>query len=53
MMHVVSGSVTITGADGKSETYVAGDTFFIAKGTPCTWENTETMRKLYMISDAE
>ena len=52
LMHVVSGSVTITGADGKSDTYVAGDTFFIAKGTPVTWENTETMRKMYMIADA-
>ena len=51
MMHVISGSVTVTGTDGQSETYTAGDTFFIAKGTPCTWEITETLRKFYMIAE--
>lgn len=50
MMHVVSGSVTLTHPDGTSETFVAGDTFFIPKGRPCTWENTETLRKFYMIA---
>ena len=51
LMHVISGSVTVTGADGRSEIYTAGDTFFIAKGTPCTWEITETLRKFYMIAE--
>lgn len=50
MMHVISGSVTLTHPDGNSETFTAGDTFFIPKGSPCTWENTETMRKFYMIA---
>ena len=50
MMHVISGSVTLTHPDGRSETFTAGDTFFIPKGSPCTWENTETMRKFYMIA---
>jgi uncharacterized cupin superfamily protein len=50
MMHVVSGSVTLTHPDGTAETFVAGDTFFIPKGRPCTWENTETLRKFYMIA---
>ena len=50
MMHVISGSVTLTHIDGTDETFVAGDTFFIPKGHPCTWENTETMRKFYMIA---
>jgi uncharacterized protein len=50
MMTVVSGSVTVTTADGKAETFTAGDTFFIAKGTSCTWEITETLRKFYMIA---
>jgi len=49
MMTVISGSVTIS-RDGRSETFTPGDTFFIAKGTLCTWENTETMRKFYMIA---
>lgn len=50
MMHIISGSVTVTHPDGTVETFKAGDTFFIPKGRPCTWENTETMRKFYMIA---
>jgi len=50
MMHIISGSVTLTHPDGRSETFAPGDTFFIPKGSPCTWENTETMRKFYMIA---
>lgn len=49
MMTVKSGSVTLTDPGGRSETYTAGDTFFVAKGTKCTWENTETLKKFYMI----
>ena len=50
MMTVISGSLTLTHADGRSEIFTAGDTFFIAKGTPCIWEITETLRKYYMIA---
>jgi uncharacterized cupin superfamily protein len=50
MMTVISGSVTLTNADGTSETFTSGDTFFIAKGTKCTWHITETLRKFYMIA---
>jgi len=50
MMTVISGSVTMHNADGSSDTFTAGDTFFIAKGTPCVWEVTETLRKFYMIA---
>lgn len=49
MMTVISGSVTLTNADGRAETFTAGDTFFVAKGTKCTWHITETLRKFYMI----
>ena len=49
MMTVISGSVTITNADGQSDTFTAGDSFFIAKGAKCTWEINETLRKFYMI----
>lgn len=51
MMTVLGGSVTMTNADGSSDTFKAGDTFFIAKGTKCVWEITETMHKFYMIAD--
>ena len=51
MMTVLDGSVTVTDAEGHAETYEAGDTFFIPKGAPCTWEITRKMRKFYMIAD--
>lgn len=50
MMTVLSGEVVLTNADGSRETFRAGDTFFIAKGTKCVWEITETLRKYYMIA---
>jgi len=37
MMTILSGSVTLTSTDdGNSETFAAGDTCFVAKGTRCT-----------------
>lgn len=51
MMTVISGAVTLTHPDGRAETFRAGDTFFIAKGSPCVWEITETLRKFYMIAE--
>lgn len=49
MMTVISGSVTITNAEGRQETFGAGDTFYIAKGAKCIWHIKETLRKFYMI----
>ncbi len=50
MMTVVAGSVTVTEAGKPAATFVAGDTFFIAKGTECIWHITETLRKFYFIA---
>ena len=50
MMHLISGSLTLSHPDGRVEELKAGDTFFIPKGTPCVWENTEPLRKFYMIA---
>lgn len=50
MMTVISGSVTLTHSGGRVETFTAGDTFFIAKGSKLIWEITETLRKFYMIA---
>lgn len=50
LMTIVSGKITLTHADGTAEHLRAGDTFFIAKGTPVVWEITETLRKIYMIA---
>ncbi len=49
MMTVISGSVTVTNAQGHAETFTAGDTFYIAKGARCIWHIEETLRKFYMI----
>jgi uncharacterized cupin superfamily protein len=49
MMTVISGSITLTHTDGRAETFTAGDTFFIAKGSKLVWEITEKLRKYYMI----
>ena len=52
LMTVISGSVTLTDPDsGRADTYTAGDTFFVPKGTRCTWEITETLRKFYFINE--
>lgn len=50
MMTVIAGSVTVTNADGQPERFSSGDSFFIPKGTKCTWEIHETLRKFYMIA---
>lgn len=51
MMTIISGSVTLTSLDdGRSETYNAGESLFVAKGTRCIWENVETVRKFYFIA---
>lgn len=51
MMTVISGALTLTGSDGTEQEFVAGDTFFIPKGTACVWEITRTLRKFYMIAE--
>jgi len=51
MMTVLSGSVTITNAEGQSDTFTSGDTFFVAKGAKVIWEITETLKKFYMIAE--
>ncbi len=50
MMTILSGSVTVSMDGGMAETFTAGDTFFIPKGTRCVWEITETLRKYYFIA---
>lgn len=51
MMTIISGSVTLTCLnDGRPETYVAGESLFVAKGMRCIWENLETVRKFYFIA---
>jgi uncharacterized cupin superfamily protein len=47
MAHILEGSVTITEKSGKEQTFKSGDTFFIPKGTVCSWKTSDTIRKFY------
>jgi uncharacterized cupin superfamily protein len=49
LMHLLEGSVTFTDDKGKSQTFGAGDTFFVPKGTPNSWKSEGTLRKIYCI----
>ena len=51
LMTIVSGKITVTHADGTAEHLVAGDSFFIPTGKKMVWEITETLRKIYMITE--
>lgn len=46
---VLKGAVTVTDAAGKSETYRAGDSFFMNKGFKGVWHMTETFKKYFVI----
>lgn len=46
---VLKGAVTVTDAAGRSETYRAGDSFFMPKGFRGIWHMTETFRKYFVI----
>jgi uncharacterized cupin superfamily protein len=48
-MHVLEGSVTIVHEDGSELIVKAGERFFIPKGTVRSWQQTEAVRKYYMI----
>lgn len=48
---LLSGSVVITDAAGKAETFGAGDAFMIPKGFNGTWNMPVTVRKYYVIFD--
>ncbi len=50
-MLVLDGSVTIVHDNGDEQTIKAGQSFIIPKGTPCSWKQTEDIRKFYVIFD--
>ncbi len=49
LMHLLEGSVTFTDDAGQSQTFKAGDTFFVPLGTPNAWKSEGTLRKIYCI----
>jgi len=49
---ILSGTVEITdNTTGHGETFVAGDSFFLPKGSNLTWVVHETVRKFYMTAE--
>ena len=48
-MVVLEGSIIINHESGGSETYSAGESFVIPRGTHCSWEQTEYARKFFFI----
>ena len=49
MVQLLEGEVLITEADGSSHQFVAGDAFFIPKGTVCKWQISGYVKKFYSI----
>lgn len=48
-MFLLEGSVTMITADGTETTVGAGQAFVIPKGLECQWQQTESVRKYFMI----
>jgi uncharacterized cupin superfamily protein len=49
LMHLLEGSVTFADDTGGSQTFKAGDTFFVPLGTPNSWKSEGYLRKIYCI----
>lgn len=45
--HILTGVLVVTGDDGQTATYRAGDSFLSPAGFTGTWEVVETVRKEY------
>ena len=50
MTTIISGSLTITNADGVEETFGPGEVVFASKGSKMIWNITKRLRKYYMTS---
>lgn len=48
-VRMLEGEVTITEADGTAQTFRSGDCFFVPKGTVCSWEIKDRVKKHYAI----
>jgi uncharacterized cupin superfamily protein len=45
---VLQGSVTVTDADGRSETFAAGEAFLLPRGFKGIWAQTDNFVKLFV-----
>jgi uncharacterized cupin superfamily protein len=51
LMHILIGSVTLTGEDGRPVRIAAGESVFVAQGTPCAWDSEEHVAKVYVVQE--
>ncbi|RXT56061.1 hypothetical protein B6S44_08285 [Bosea sp. Tri-44] len=51
LMHILLGSVTLTGEDGRSVRVRAGESVFVPYGTPCAWDSDEHLAKVYVVQE--
>ena len=49
LMCILDGSVTMTDEHGNSQTFHAGDSFFVPQGLGTIWHSTEYVKKFYCI----
>lgn len=48
---ILAGKVGLIADGGEEELFVAGDSFFLPKGSTLTWVVYETVRKFYMTAE--
>jgi len=51
LMHILVGSVTLTGTDGRPVRIAAGESVFVAQGMPCAWDSDEHIAKVYVVQE--
>lgn len=50
---LLEGTLILRTPDGEAQTFRAGDAFSIARGTACTWDQPEAVRKVYVVRETE
>ena len=51
LMHILEGSVDLTGEDGTVFTVGQGDTVFVPQGAPCAWDSRVHVAKFYVVQE--
>ncbi|AZO79125.1 MULTISPECIES: cupin domain-containing protein [unclassified Bosea (in: a-proteobacteria)] len=51
LMHILVGSVTLTGEDGRPVQVKAGESVFVPYGTQCAWDSDEHLAKVYVVQE--
>ncbi|PZO02954.1 MAG: cupin [Hyphomicrobiales bacterium] len=52
LMHILEGTVDLTGGDGTVLTVGPGDTVLVAQGAPCAWDSGVHVTKFYVVQEA-